>query len=245
MGQHGRGGGLAEKVSCPADQVYKLPDHVGLDVGALCEPLAVCEHAIRQVQPEVRPHQTALILGCGAIGLGIVQLLRARGLSRIIVSEISEIRREAALKFGASHAVNPKEGDVAEEVRRLTGGAGPHLVFECAGVPASMETAINVVRIHGFIVEVALATKRFPIDSNSLVYKEVTYKGSLSQTPEDWKTVIKRLDDRSLQPQGMITRVVPLEKVVEDGIMGLARGDEGMVKILVEVNPPSTREELK
>ena len=237
IGQHGRGGGLAEEVACPADQVYKLPDHISLDVGALCEPLAVCEHAIRQVQPAVQSHQTALVLGCGAIGLGIVRLLRARGLTGIIVSEISQTRRQAALNLGASHAVNPKDADVNAQIHRLTDNAGPHLVFDCAGVPASIETALDVVRIHGHIIEVAVATKKVSIDSNKLVFKEATYKGSLSSTPEDWKSVISKLREESLQPSSMITKVVPMDRVVKDGILGLTRGDEGLVKILVEVNP--------
>ena len=238
VGQHGRGGGLAEKVACEESWCYKLPEHVGLDIGALCEPLAVCGHAIRQLASEPQQHQTALVLGCGAIGLGIVQLLRARGLKQTVVSEMSHTRRRAALDFGASHAFNPKEVDVVEQVRRLTDRAGPHLVFECAGAPASMQTAISVVRIHGSIIGVALLPPSFTLDSNPLVHKEASYKGSLSHKPEDWKSVIGRLDDESLQPQSLITQIIPLENVVEEGIMGLARADEGLVKILVEVNPP-------
>ena len=76
--------------------------------------------------------------------------------------------------------------------------AGSHVVFRCAGVPASVEIAIKPVQIHGSIVEVTLATRRSANDANRLVYKEATYKGSLSHNPEDWKSVISKLSDGSL-----------------------------------------------
>ncbi|KAK5175759.1 uncharacterized protein LTR77_000899 [Saxophila tyrrhenica] len=100
--------------------------------------------------------QTAAVLGCGAIGLAVIQLLRARGVESIYASDISETRRRKALEFGASCAFDPREKDVLGEVRKLTNGAGSSIVFECAGVPASMQTAIDLLKIHGSIIGVAL-----------------------------------------------------------------------------------------
>jgi 2-desacetyl-2-hydroxyethyl bacteriochlorophyllide A dehydrogenase len=236
VGQHGAGGGLAERMVRDEAWCYKIPDRIGLDVAALCEPLAVSEHAINQLPSPPRPDQTALVLGCGAIGLGVIQLLRARGLTKIYASEISSTRRKSAISFGASQAFNPKETDVVETLRQLTGGTGPHIVFECAGVPASIQTALNAVRTHGTIIVVALQPPQYSIDSNPILHKELTVRGSLSHKREDYANVLRMLDEGSLKPESMITNVVSLARTVADGIMALSRGDEGLIKVLVEVN---------
>jgi 2-desacetyl-2-hydroxyethyl bacteriochlorophyllide A dehydrogenase len=244
VGQHGAGGGLAERMVRDEEWCYKIPDRVGLDVAALCEPLAVSEHAINQLPSLPRPDQTALVLGCGAIGLGVIQLLKARGLTKIYASEISSTRRNSAIFFGARKVLNPKETDVGEELRQFTGGAGPHIVFECAGVPASMQTALDAVRTHGTIVVVALQPPQYKIDSNPILHKELSVRGSLSHKREDYANVLRMLDEGSLKPESMITNVVPLERTVADGVMSLAKGDEGLIKVLVKVNPEEKTQQL-
>lgn len=244
VGQHGKGGGLAERVVCEEQWCYKIPEHVGLDVAALSEPLAVAEHAFRQVQPSPAQDQYILVLGCGAIGLGVVQVLHYHGYRRIFAFEMSQARRQLALELGASQAFDPQQANTIDQLLAVTDGLGPHTIIDCAGVQNSVQTAYDVVRTHGTIIEVALTTSSIALRPNPMVFKEITYRGSLSYNADDWLNVTQMLSKDCERVKKMITKIVPLERTIEDGIVGLARADEGLIKTLVEVNSPKSLEEL-
>jgi threonine dehydrogenase-like Zn-dependent dehydrogenase len=130
----GGGGGLSDAVCVPEEATLRLPDNVGLDIGALVEPLSVAWHAISAAP--LQPEDTALVLGGGPIGLAVVQCLLAQGVKKIIVSEVATRRQQFAKDFGAHRILNPKIDDVVKISRELTGGAGPDVVFDCAGLKA-------------------------------------------------------------------------------------------------------------
>ena len=135
MGLSGGGGGLSEAVCVNATHVFPLPDHLPLEIGALVEPLSVAWHAI-SAAPEISPDSIVLILGGGPIGLAAILCLKAKGVSRIIVSEVAASRQNFAKQFGASRVVNPIKDNVREIVLSESGGKGADVVFDCAGVPA-------------------------------------------------------------------------------------------------------------
>ena len=77
-----------------------------------------------------------VIIGGGPIGLAVVQCLAAKKVKKIIMSEVAARRQKFARKFGAHHVLDPKTYDLAAMSRQLSGGDGPDVVFDCAGVPA-------------------------------------------------------------------------------------------------------------
>lgn len=101
-------------------------------VTALVEPLAVAWHAVK-VSPYAE-NDHVLVLGGGPIGLAVIQTLKAKGATNIIVSEVAQKRKEFAKHFGATHIVDPSKDNVAERVRELSDGQGVHLVFDAAGM---------------------------------------------------------------------------------------------------------------
>jgi threonine dehydrogenase-like Zn-dependent dehydrogenase len=121
-------------VCVPVDAVLKLPDNIPLDVGALVEPLSVAWHAVSAAL--LKPKDTVLVLGGGPIGLAVVQCLIAQDVKQIIVSEVATRRREFAQEFGAHRVLNPIKDDVVKVAKELTGGIGPDIVFDCAGLKA-------------------------------------------------------------------------------------------------------------
>ncbi|KAJ9616089.1 hypothetical protein H2204_014130, partial [Knufia peltigerae] len=140
VGLSGGGGGMSDFVCVDPQFVFKLPDGVGLDVGALVEPLAVAWHAVDQYP--VGPGTQAIVMGAGPIGLGVIQCLRARGAETIVVVEMAEERRNFARHFGATHLIDPTREDVVRAAKEICGGGqGPHVALDAAGVPASIKSA--------------------------------------------------------------------------------------------------------
>lgn len=191
IGLSGGGGGLSDVLTVPKDAVLKLPDNVPLDIAALVEPLSVAWHATK-VAP-IRPDSTVLVMGGGPIGLAVVQCLRAQGVENIIVAEIATRRQQFAKDFGASCVLTPLVDDVIAEAKELSRGMGPDVVFDCAGVPASLRTACNAVKARGDVVNIAIWEKEVPFNPNWLVLKEARYTGVLGYQRADWIAVLEHL----------------------------------------------------
>ncbi|KAF2678544.1 GroES-like protein [Lentithecium fluviatile CBS 122367] len=233
IGLSGGGGGLSDSVVVPEGALLKLPKSIPLDVGALVEPLSVAWHAI-SAAPLARD-STVLVLGGGPIGLAVVQCLVALKTRNIIMSEVSTSRQRFARDFGAHHVLSPKTHDLVAESREISGADGPDIVFDCAGVPASITTACQAVRARGTVVNVAIWEKEVPFQPNMLVFREAKYTAVLGYQRKDFQAVVDALANGSLKPEKMITSKIKLEDLVEGGIKALINDKESHVKILVEV----------
>jgi Zn-dependent alcohol dehydrogenase len=100
----------------------------------------------------VEPGATVLVLGAGGIGIAVAQGARIAGAAMIVVSDPSAERRDTALRFGATHVLDPEAVDVAAAVYELTGGIGMDYCFEAAGRAALIETGIAASRNGGTTV---------------------------------------------------------------------------------------------
>jgi threonine dehydrogenase-like Zn-dependent dehydrogenase len=136
--------------------------------------------------------------------------------------------------------------------RELAGNGGPDVVFDCAGVPASIEAACTAVRVKGTVVNVAIWEKAVPFNPNMLVFREAKYTAVLGYQKKDFEAVVEQLakgessvntnpnlvadmSTGNLKPSKMITSTIQMEDLVEGGIKALINDKESHVKILVEV----------
>lgn len=243
IGLSGFGGGLSDEIVLPADACHTLPDNVSLEVGALVEPLAVAWHAaersnIEEIERNSDTGPVCLVIGAGPIGLAAIQILAARGASKILVSEVSTKRQEFARHLGADHVMDPKEVDVIKMSKKLCDGTGPDLVFDCAGLRQSLETACRAVRVRGTIVNVAVWEGPVPFDPNWLVFNEASYTAVLGYDKKDWEGVISALRDGKLKhAEAMITAKVKLEDLVTGGYETLHGPQRDQhIKILVDMD---------
>ena len=99
-------GGYAEQVLVEASMTFPVPNGLSMDIAALTEPMAIALHAVRR--SETTKRDTAVVIGCGPIGLGIICQLKALGVQTIIASDFSPGRRALAARCGAHVVVDPK-----------------------------------------------------------------------------------------------------------------------------------------
>lgn len=238
VGLSGGGGGMSEYVVLPEAAAFHLPKNVDLDIGALVEPLAVAWHAV-DASPiaQLGKEAKCLVFGGGPIGLAVVQVLLARGAAKVICVEVAKKRQEFAKTFGAHHVLDPTKVDVAAQSLELCGGVdGPDIVFDCAGVPKSLETACKAVRSRGTVVNVAIWEKEIPFNPNWLVFREANLKAVLGYQAKDFQGVVDALGSGKLEhAASMITGKIKMESLVKDGYLALIHEKDKHVKILVDV----------
>ena len=143
-------GGLQEYVSWPDACLHPLPDSVSDAQGAVLEPLGVAIHALDLGR--VRAGTPVAVIGCGPIGLLLVQLARGAGASRVIASDPLPWRREAALRMGADEVLDPYEADARVRVA----GIGAYAVFEAAGNDGAVADAVHAARPGARVVLVGI-----------------------------------------------------------------------------------------
>jgi L-gulonate 5-dehydrogenase len=174
IGVH-RPGGYADFVTAPATHVHQIPDSLSLSWASFAEPLAIGIQACRR--GEVVPGENVLILGCGPIGLALIEVVKSRG-ARPFATDVVESRLELASALGAETI--PPGADLQGYVMDLTGGEGMPVVMEATGVVSVMESTANLVAAGGRIVIVGLVKKGLTISFPGLdiTRKEMTILGS-------------------------------------------------------------------
>lgn len=144
-----RDGGFAHFVAVPERQAHILPPGLDPALGAFCEPLACCLHALDIAR--IRPGDSVVVLGGGVIGLLMVQLAGLARASEIILVTRQRTRRDLALRLGATLAIDPRSQDAVALVRAKTRG-GAAVALECAGVPETLRDGLRMLRRGGALV---------------------------------------------------------------------------------------------
>ncbi len=101
-------GAYAEQVVVEESLAFGVPNGLDTESAALTEPMAVGWHAVRR--SGIKNGETAIVIGCGPIGLAVIGMLRAKGVKHIIATDFSPARRALAEKMGAHEVINPAEG---------------------------------------------------------------------------------------------------------------------------------------
>lgn len=98
-------GGYAEQVLVEAALTFPVPNGLAVDMAAMTEPMAVALHAVRR--SEIKKSDTAIVIGCGPVGLAVICQLKARGVGTVVASDFSPARRALATQCGADVVVDP------------------------------------------------------------------------------------------------------------------------------------------
>jgi D-xylulose reductase len=155
-------GVLAPETVHPAAFTYKLADNVSFAEGAMVEPFAVGMQAAARAR--ITPGDTAVVTGCGTIGIMVALAALAGGCSRVLISDLSETKLKLAETYDGITGVNLRETDIVTATSNATDGWGADIVFECSGASAAIRDIFKVVRPGGAVVLVGLPPEPVPVD---------------------------------------------------------------------------------
>jgi S-(hydroxymethyl)glutathione dehydrogenase/alcohol dehydrogenase len=216
----GNVGGYAEMMNVTANQAFPLHTDLPDDVLSLLGcGITSGVGAVLNVA-EVKPGRSVAVLGCGHLGLWMIQGALLAGAAKIIAVEPIAWRREMAGRLGATDLVDPDDGDPIEQVRALTGGRGADYVLEAAGMTAAQEQALTTARRAGTIVLTGVerlgATVTYPQFELALQGRRVlSCQNGNVRMRRDLPLFVAMLEDGRLDAEPIITTRYPLEGINE------------------------------
>jgi threonine dehydrogenase-like Zn-dependent dehydrogenase len=184
-------GGYAEYLTAPATHVHPIPEGLSFFDASFTEPTAIGVHACRRGQ--VSAEDTVLVLGCGPIGLTLIEVIKSRG-ANVIAADLLEDRLRTAREFGADTLI--ADDTLPESIMDKTNGEGAPVVMEATGDPKAMERAAELVAAGGRIVIVGLLKEGVPVSFPGLDFtrREMSIMGSRASVncfPEALKLLAK------------------------------------------------------
>jgi threonine dehydrogenase-like Zn-dependent dehydrogenase len=185
-------GGFGEYMLLDEDFLMEVPADVDDDLAALIEPLAVgLEHA-RAGEP--RPGEIPLVIGCGAIGLGVIAGLVLKGMHPIVAADLDAGRRALAVRMGADVAIDPRELSPYEPIPSL-GMRRPNLVYECVGKPGLLQQIMNAVGFGARIVIGGFCLEPEQIYVPSGQMKRLKLHFAAGEEPQDMELALRSISD--------------------------------------------------
>ena len=180
---------------------------------------------------KMEPDSTVAVVGCGGVGLNVIMGSVLSNARQIIAVDINEGKLEFAMKFGATHSVNPTQQDAVERVKELTGGRGVDYAFEVFGSPDTTAQAFDMTKKGGTAVVVGISPwgTKAPIDPVALVRDDKLLRGSYygsSRMSADMPKYIDMYLSGKLPLDDLVTRRYSLDQINE-AYDDLQRGEIG------------------
>lgn len=218
----GTDGAFQEYVTIQSHFAFTIPDSVSDYAAALMEPLSVAVATGRKA--DFAPGDRVLISGAGPIGLAIAQVARVSGAAEVLVSDISEVRRAAALRFGATAALDPTAD--ADELRHL----GVDSFIDASGAAPAVSAGLESLRPAGKAVLVGMGLPELPMSITQIQNKELIVTG-VFRYANTWPTAIALVQSGQVDLDGLVTGTFGLDRV-KDALESTA--DPHTIKSIVE-----------
>lgn len=222
-------GAMAEFITVRADQCHLLPEGMDDGFGAMIEPISVGLHAIKQAGTV--SGKRILVTGGGTIGLLTAVTAKAFGAVTVVVSDIVEERRQAAMECGVDLVLNPLDKNLHDQVKDITID-GFDLIFEASGAELALRQAFDLVRPGGTIVQIGtLGIEDVPLPANQLMVKEIRYIGSF-RYGNVFDEAIRLVDSGRIDLRPLITKVFSINDIAK--AMNLAADKVNALKVQLQ-----------
>jgi propanol-preferring alcohol dehydrogenase len=234
MGKY-RDGGYAEYVVMPARSVFRLPEEIPFEQGAIlmCSS-ATSLHALNKAR--LRAGETVAVFGVGGLGLSAIQLARVFGAREVFAVDIKPGKLARAQRLGAV-PVNAAACEPVEEIARLTGGRGVDVALELIGLPLTMRQAVRSLAIQGRAALAGITGQTFEVAPYfEVLNKEAEIIGVSDHLAQELPLLLEWARRGELDLSGVITGTLPLDaRAVNEALDGLERfGEDGRMVIRPE-----------
>ncbi|GIM92059.1 Zn-dependent alcohol dehydrogenase [Paractinoplanes toevensis] len=220
-------GAFAEEMVVPRIGAVRIDDDVPYEVAALvgCGVMTGVGAVVNTAK--LRPGETAVVIGCGGVGISAIQGARLSGAAQIVAVDTVPEKLAVARRFGATHAVTPDR--LSDLVTEITGGEGFDYAFDVVALPQTLRTAWSAARRGGTVVVVGAGRAEHQVEFNpfELLFEGKSIIPSLygsAYPPRDFPRLIALWRAGRLDLEGMVSHRLRLEQV-DDALGALGRGD--------------------
>ncbi len=227
-------GTASEYFAVDASKVTLLPDTMSYDEGAMIEPLAVTVHAAKRF--EDLKGAKAVVLGCGPIGILLIQSLKALGAKEVLATDVSDKRLALAKELGADYAVNTRDRDFGEALLESFGPDKADVIYDCAGNDITMNQAIQNARKGSTIILVAVFAKMANVDLAKLNDSELDLNTSMMYRHEDYVEGIRLVNEGKIQLNPLMSSHFSFEDYLQ-AYQYIDANRETTMKVLIDVDP--------
>lgn len=249
-------GTLSKYYKTAADYCYPLPDHMTLEDGALCEPVAVAVQILKV--GNVRAGQKVVVFGCGPIGLLCQSVAKAYAAKTVIGIDLSEKRLSMAsdvLKSADGVFLPPKmpsdwlethsnlssvdaesewSASVAEQIKtKFQLGEGPDVVIDATGAQSCIQAGVNLCKKGGTYVQAGMGRENIIFPITTACIRDLTIRGSIRYTTGCYTTAVDLVASGKVTPQKLITHRYKFEQA-EEAFEVVRKGGEGVLKVIIE-----------
>ena len=204
-------GGFAQYCAVPESQVYKIADTTTFEQAAMCEPVACCMHGIDMC--DIKTDDTVVVIGCGMIGMIMLQLAKTSGAAKIIAIEPQSEKRALAEKLGADFCIDPTSQDVKDALTRH-GINRVSKVIECVGRASTMEHAIDIAGKKSIVMFFGLTAPNDTVSIKpfEIFKKEIEIKASYIN-PYTQQRAIEMIDSNRIDISTPVYKTVSLDEL--------------------------------
>lgn len=215
-------GGYAEYVVVPASDLITVPD--GLPLSHACviaDALSTPYHAVKR-RGRVRVGDTVAVVGCGGVGLNLVQCAAVSG-AHVIAIDLNEQRLEIARTLGAAETVNPSVTPRVDKAVRALSDGGVDVAFEAIGTPKTIELAFSLLKRGGRLCVLGYSAEPVTLSAARLMYYELEVAGSLGCGAGEYPEIMTLVREGKLRLDPIVSGTLPLADINE-GLDRLRRG---------------------
>jgi threonine dehydrogenase-like Zn-dependent dehydrogenase len=197
-------GGYAEQMLLSAPLLLTVPNGLSAQHAALTEPMAVGHGAVNE--SDIVPGETALVLGCGPVGIGVIASLKARGVDSIVAADFSATRRQLATQMGAHRTVDPAQASPFDV-------ATPEVVFEAVGMPGVIDEILRRANPGARVVVVGVCMEPDTIHPFFASMKAIALQFVFGYSADEFAHTLRLISEGVIDVAPLITAEVGLEDV--------------------------------
>lgn len=227
-------GGLRERFVVRADKLHPS-QKLSFEQLALVETLAIGCHAVNRADPQAGEH--LLIIGAGPIGLSVLEFAKLAGSNITMMDMNSDRLAFCRRNYGLANTILSRgDGSELAKMQEITGGELYPIVMDATGSAASMNNALNFVAHAGTLVYVGITTQDITFPDRLFHVREMTLKGSRNALSDDFRRIIKLIEDGQIDTSRWITHRTSFDDVI-NVFESFTKPETGVIKAMIEVDP--------
>lgn len=228
--EYRQNGAFAEYVAVPAHILYTIPENISFEQAAMIEAVSVAVHAA--AISLVQANDTAVVIGCGMIGLLCIQALKAVGCGKVIAIDQIDEKLEMAVQLGADISFNSTNPKLIQLILTETENRGADITFEVVGIESTVNLAIDFTRKGGTVTLVGNLSPEVKLPLQKVVTRQLKIQGSCASAGE-YPLCLELIASGKIKVDSLISKVAPLEEG-NDWFHRLYYKETGLMKVILK-----------